>query len=78
MKERITSEDKQHLIKMLSLNNPNLVKIWKIDDLDSHSPVVEMVSRSCPFVADLRECLKSLCPHKNSKSITNGEDLLHL
>lgn len=44
VKERITSADKQHLKKLLTLNHPNLVKIWHIENLETHCPVVEMLS----------------------------------
>ena len=43
MKEKITNADKNHLRKLLNLNTPNLAKIWKIDNLDSHHPVVDLV-----------------------------------
>ena len=42
--ENIAKGDVQHLKRLLALENPNLVPIWKIHNLDSHSPRVEIVS----------------------------------
>ena len=42
--EKLARGDAQHLKKLLALNHPNLVPIWKIDGLDSHCPTVEIVS----------------------------------
>ncbi len=79
MKEMITVEDKQHLKKLLSLNNPNLVKILKIDNLDSPSPVVELVSKSCLYWRILlRKCLKLPFRFKNSKSINGNVSVTEL
>ncbi|XP_078353413.1 uncharacterized protein LOC144638109 isoform X2 [Oculina patagonica] len=58
VKEMITVEDKQHLKKLLSLNNPNLVKILKIDNFDSPSPVVELISTVAPL-GNLKEYVRS-------------------
>ena len=44
VRENITKVDVQHLKRLLALKNPNLVPIWKIHNLDSHSPTVEIVS----------------------------------
>ena len=44
IKERITDGDKQHLRRLLSLHNNYLLPIYRIDNLDSHSPVVDIVS----------------------------------
>lgn len=44
VREKITKVDVQHLKRLLALKNPNLVPIWKIHNLDSHSPTVEIVS----------------------------------
>jgi len=42
--ENIAKGDVQHLKRLLTLKHPNLVPIWKIHNLDSHSPTVEIVS----------------------------------
>ena len=44
VREIITKGDVQHLRRLLGLKNPNLVPIWKMNNLDSHSPTVEIVS----------------------------------
>lgn len=48
MMEKITNADKNHLRRLLKLNTPpDLVRILRIENLDSHHPVVEMVSYTC-------------------------------
>ncbi|KAJ7356110.1 ptk6 protein tyrosine kinase [Desmophyllum pertusum] len=47
--EKITRGDVQHLRKLLALNHPNLVSIWKIDNLDSHCPTVDVISKEAPL-----------------------------
>lgn len=48
MMEKITNADKNHLRRLFNLNTPpDLVRILRIDNLDSHHPVVEMVSYTC-------------------------------
>ncbi|KAL9950623.1 hypothetical protein ACROYT_G043148 [Oculina patagonica] len=47
--EKIAKGDVQHLKKLLALNHPNLVPIWKIDSLDSHCPTVEIISKEAPL-----------------------------
>ena len=44
VRENITKVDVQHLKRLLALKNPNVVPIWKMHNLDSHSPTVEIVS----------------------------------
>lgn len=44
VREIITKGDVQHLRRLVALNHPNLVPIWKMHNLDSHSPTVEIVS----------------------------------
>lgn len=44
VRENITKGDVQHLRRLVALNHPNLVPIWKMHNLDSHSPTVEIVS----------------------------------
>ena len=44
VREKITKVDVQHLKRLLALKNPNVVPIWKMHNLDSHSPTVEIVS----------------------------------
>ena len=47
VKEKITNADKNHLRRLHKLNTPpTLAKISKIDNLDSHYPVVEIVSNT--------------------------------
>ena len=46
--EKITNADKNHLRRLLNLNTPpDLARILRIDNLNSHHPVVEMVSYTC-------------------------------
>lgn len=50
VKEKITNADKNHLRRLLKLNTPpTLAKISKIDNLDSHYPVVEIISTDPPL-----------------------------
>ncbi|KAL9950624.1 hypothetical protein ACROYT_G043149 [Oculina patagonica] len=44
IKERITYGEKQHLRRLLTLRNNNLLPIYRIDNLDSYSPVVDILS----------------------------------
>ena len=54
VRECITKGDVQHLRRLLGLKNPNLVPIWKMINLDSHSPTVEIVS---PIIAHYHCCI---------------------
>ena len=58
VRENITKGDVQHLKRLLALKNPNLVPIWKIHNLDSHSPTVEIVST---IIATLRYNIGTFC-----------------
>ena len=40
VRENITKENDEHLRRLLELNHLNLVSIWKMENLDSHSPTV--------------------------------------
>ena len=55
VRENITKGDVQHLNRLLALKNPNLVPIWKIHNLDSHSPTVEIVSTIIVTLVILKE-----------------------
>ena len=44
VRENITKVDVRHLKTLLALKNPNLVPIWKIHNLGSHSLTVAIVS----------------------------------
>ena len=58
VRENITKGDVQHLKRLLALKNPNLVPVWKMHNLDSHSPTVEIVST---VIATLGYNIGTLC-----------------
>ncbi|XP_022778049.1 uncharacterized protein LOC111319570, partial [Stylophora pistillata] len=47
--EKIKRTDDHHLRGLLALNHANLVAIWKIDNLDSHFPIAEIITKEAPF-----------------------------